>query len=516
MANNRNNQGTGFTNFNDILNANQGSGQRMGQAVAGGLESQANAVNQNLGQQQGEFNTGYNKAQTDWNNQSALASRLAEQGTANTQTPDANWQNIAGQTGDTTDYTKAGNDFRNFNYTGPTGFKNATGLQAQAQSAAQAGNLANTAQGQQQLLRQYVGGNGYNQGQSQFDQALLNKYGHNDINQAKKGLSGINQQANTAITNASQAAQTEGNLIKGQQQDYGKQINNALRVGSSDFTGGTGTGLLGAGEANKAATTADIARTQQLLATGTGGSKNIDPSTYSQHDKDLLNNLAQNWQGYGVDTNKDYYNYAPDQQYLDTTSAPQALSGVQNIANQMSVNGNYLLDPTQQKAATNLSSFLGSQITPDQYTDLSKTFNGNLQNIIDTHTGVTEKSAEDRLKDNQVKGAYWSNLVGSQFDPGNNSPTNFDEDHATFGGYDAAAAPLDKNAAFQDANARSIAEFGNSLYSGKELGQMQNYANRYQNQYNMENNAYNTAKNQKLLDYLKGLGVNSPSTSNGT
>jgi len=221
MANNsRNNQGTGFVNFNELLNANQGAGKRMGQAVAGGLQSQADATRANLAKQKDEYDAKFGAAQAVWSNVSNLANQLA--GYGNSQ----NWTGIA--QANNPDLTQLGKDFKNYRYTGPTSYSDEGGLKAQADSASSAGRLANTAQGQQSLLKQYVGGQDYNQGQSQFDQALMNKYGRGDISQAKKGLTGLNEQVKSSALGAANNAQSFNRSIGNQQVDLWKQLQGSL------------------------------------------------------------------------------------------------------------------------------------------------------------------------------------------------------------------------------------------------------------------------------------------------
>jgi hypothetical protein len=487
MINNRNNKGTGFVNFNDILNANKQTGKRMGEVVAGGLESQAQAANQELDKQKQEFDSKYGDAVSKWSNTSQLANQLATKGSNQDWTGIANINNP--------DLSTAGTNFRNFKYTGPQGYANVSGLQAQGQSASDSARLANTSQGQQQLLRQYVGGQGYNQGQSQFDQALLNKYGRGDINQAKKASTGLSEQINKNIVGAQNSAQVQGRTIQSDQD----RLNNELiaAFNGKPVAGTDPKSILGIGAAAKAQKEKDIARTQELLATGTTGTPNIDPNTYSDADRALLNNLGTDWQEYGVDTGKNYYNYSPSDMSLDPTNAGMARQGVQQIASNMNVGGNYLLDQTGQKAANNLAAFLGNtELTPEQYTDISKIFGGNLQNIIDTTVGTNERNATDRINSNNQRAQEWANAYSAN----NWNPWKSD------------------NEGFQALDRKHINEGRGSLYAGLALAQVAQAKRDYQQRAKNESRAQSEASNRKLLAYLNGLGTNpivpiDPSTS---
>ena len=481
MPSNRNSQGTGFVNYNDILNANQQSGARMGQAVAGGLESQGQAVNQSLQNQQNEFQQGLGQSQTDWSNQSALAKQLA--GYGNQQ----DWTNIANTQSTTPDVAGAGTNFRNYNYAGPTGLTNASGLQTQAQSASNAGRLAGTTQGQQQLLGQYVGGQGYTGGQSQFDQALLNKYGRGQITQASKGLVGLGQQADNAISGSQTAAQNQASLVQNQKQDYTKGILNSLYGGTAQGGAGSSGGVLGLGQQQKNIEQSDIDRLNQLLSSNTAGVKNITPNQYTQHDKDLLNSMGQRFNQYGVDTSKQYYNTDLSQDQL------AALNGVQKIGNDFSLNGNYLLkDPNQRASADVLSGFLGQSIAPNQYTDLSKTYTGNLGNTIESTVGKQKSAEENKITGLADKEHYW--------DPNRDSGIGWGTHADTWG-----TPKTTQNQTFKDMNNQSIAEGFDSLYTNPGINaQLQQRAQHYTDLKNLENSRYGGGTNRTLMDYLNG------------
>lgn len=511
MATNaRNNQGTGFTNYNDILNANQTSGQREGQAVAGGLQSQADAVNQNLSGQQSQFNTDLGTAQNQWDNVSALGDQLAKNATAGNNsavgaTTDAS--------GNPIDYSAAGNNLRSYTYNGPNGLKDANGLQAQAQSAASQGQLAGTSQGQQQLLGQYVGGHGYTQGQSSFDQALLDKYGGSDINQAKKSLVGLGDQANSAITGAANQAGTQNSLVNSQKQDIQNKLITALGTGTD------GTGILGQGATAKNALSTQVSNLQALLDPHTPDSTRQDIMN-NQGGQDLLNNagtLLGQW-GVGTDVGGDLSKEKYFTNYNDQNSLNASANGLTDILGGLKSQGigNYLLDDTDKAAANNLNSFIGNApISADSYADKSKIFGGNLNDILNKTGGVTDQATalQNKVATDDANTKYWANELNAYNDvnrPYADEPANT----RVAGGNDPnQKAVVDFiNDMFNNTNgsgvaARYASETGQSLNKNTDdfraiQQQLQSQANNDALGASSDSQQYRASTNQSLMDYL--------------
>jgi hypothetical protein len=356
--NTRNNQGTGFVNFNDILNNNAQSGTAMGNAVAGGLQSQGQAVNDSLKNKQNEFNTGIQDVQSKWNNVSGLADQLASSNTdTQAKTTDEN--------GNPINYNSAGQNFANFSYNGPKELSNAQGLQAQATSAANTGALAGTTQGQQQLLRQYVGGANYTPGQTQFDQALLNKYGNSQINQAARGLNGLGSQVQSAAQNAQQQATTTQNLINNQKQADLQTITASL--GNEN----AGTGVLGTAQNAGNDFTKNARSLNTILSALQGGQTGItnlkaqiaagtvDPSVlkdiskYGNFDVSSLNGATDS--NGNIINSKDGIYYKNGSNFNLDQLSPFLKQYTLNAA---MPSGGLLFSGNQQQAANNLANFL--------------------------------------------------------------------------------------------------------------------------------------------------------------
>lgn len=339
-ANTRNAQGSGFTNYNDILNANKTSGQGLGDAVGKGLESQAGTVKTNVNNQTNDFNNGIQSANDKWSNSTGtgvadLAKYYADQAAQ------GNYAGIAsGPTGQTVDPKAAGTSFSGYNYSGPTGLKDVSGLQSQANSAMNVGKQAGSAQGQQNLLKQYVAGNNaYNQGESSFDQALLNKYGQGQINQGRKNLSNIGNTTNTAINNANSQANTTANAIGSEKNDLINKLTGTISGDANGVGGLLGTNGIGQTQAQAYKTDAQntTAAINALIARG-----NMTPEQKQLLTPDHLSKL-------GIDPS----------QILNNTNSSFTDKTLSSYFVPSSDTGGIRLDANQLGAANNIQAMLG-------------------------------------------------------------------------------------------------------------------------------------------------------------
>lgn len=240
--------GSGFTNLNRIMTANQGN--RLGQAVGGGVAQQAGQAKEALGQ-----------AKTGFEQQSQ-AGRLDT---------DANKQRVqqglqAADTGNvdqglTADFAK----FREGRYGGPQQLQNENQVINRAQQAQNLGGLASSSGGRQALLQRFVGGNsgGYSQGKQRLDSLLLGQGGQQDLRNARRSTQNLNQEA----LRAADAARQQSQYLTGQAQAFGQDVNTQL--------GGKETGYnkevedsLTAAQTEEAARQGDYEKIQKLLAAG--------------------------------------------------------------------------------------------------------------------------------------------------------------------------------------------------------------------------------------------------------
>lgn len=217
--NDRKKTGTGFTNLNRIMSANQGN--RLGQAVGGGVVQQANSARNDLNQSRTDFNQ---QAQTNRLDSDENKTKVA-------QTLDKTNAGEAVGDSEIQDFSR----FRAGKYGGPQNLGNENQVLNEAQQAQNLGSLSGTAGGRQALLQRFVGGAGYSQGKQRLDSLLLGQSGGQDLRDARRTTQGLGQEAN----NAADTARQQGQYFSNQAQDFGKNVVNQL-TGSQ---GNLATGL---------------------------------------------------------------------------------------------------------------------------------------------------------------------------------------------------------------------------------------------------------------------------------
>jgi len=259
-------QGTGYTNLNTIMAANQGN--QLGQAVAGGVENTGQQATNALNQGVQTFNQ--NAAQN------ALGTQAQQQYVQNT------LGNLGiGANGQSTNPTSvtgpSSTDVSNFQqymagqYGGPTNIANIGSIQNQASNAQAQGQELGTSGGRQALLQQYAAnpGSAYGQGAQALDTVLLGATGGNQLNQARQAVSGLNNQVNSAQSAAQQQAQQLQNQAAG----FGQAVTGQVQGAQSNIYN----------PAVQAAQAANIANTQGQAAEAVNA-QNIGSGQFTQAD----------------------------------------------------------------------------------------------------------------------------------------------------------------------------------------------------------------------------------------
>lgn len=257
-------QGTGYTNLQSILSANQGN--QLGTAVTGAVTNAGNQTRQNLSSQQQTFGQGLQQAQTGLSNdQNTVNSGFQAYDTSGTVAPGA---------------AQGFSDLRNAQYNGPQGLANSQQLTQQSQNAAQLGQMGQSAGGRQQLLSTVVGAPGYTQSQAAEDQLFLapsqgalrsaglqNQRLTGQVNQAVNSAQNAGTAQSQALTQLQQNAAngivqrqgTVNNAIAGQvaqaqQQNTTQQANNAaFQNALNTYVSNPSSGLSGLQNAASAA-----------------------------------------------------------------------------------------------------------------------------------------------------------------------------------------------------------------------------------------------------------------------
>ena len=305
--------------------------------------------------------------------------------------------------GNAIDPTALGSQIKSYNYTGPTGLTNANQLQTNAATASALGQLAGNTSGQEQLLRNYVGGSGnYTQGQSTFDQALLNKYGQAPISQAAQGLQGLGSQVQAGIDTSTNLANQQKNLITNQKSQLQQSATNALN-------GPTGSsGLMGQTLAQGTAFNKDATNLQSLMGsintiiTGTPEDKAnaiaaISQMTDSQGNPVDVNNLIGKFAQMGLDVNGSGLNNL----YQNTSSnynQSQLGDIFKTIGNtNLATAGNNMFQGNQLASANALAAFTGQAPITD-------TFNTNLYGTAGNNiTGDLSNLANEQTNDTTMR-----------------------------------------------------------------------------------------------------------------
>jgi hypothetical protein len=185
-------KGTGFTNIQSMIKANQGN--RLGQTVAGGVQQAGQNVR--AGVQQGVQKFG----------QQVQANRLGAQDQANAEGLVNRASGLqADQDLSQDDYTQA-QKYAQGAYQGPQDLENSAQLAGQAAEAEQLGRLGSSSAGRQGLLQRFVGAPQYSFGQQKLDNLLLGS-DQGALNQARASTRGVADQAVSSIEAARGQAQ---------------------------------------------------------------------------------------------------------------------------------------------------------------------------------------------------------------------------------------------------------------------------------------------------------------------
>lgn len=214
-------QGSGYTNIQKVLSANQGN--KLGQAVGGGIAGQTAQTQGNLNNAQSQFqqDTAANQANTGQNAQLV--------------------QNVLGNTADYAQggaNAQQGQQFQQLmsgKYAGPTQLNNQQQIQNQAADVNQLGQATGSQAGQMGLLQRFVGNPQYNQGQQNLDQLLLGQTGQPQLAAARRGALQLQGQVGNALNSAQTVAQQQA----GQAQQFGQGVQNQF----GQTVSGINTGL---------------------------------------------------------------------------------------------------------------------------------------------------------------------------------------------------------------------------------------------------------------------------------
>lgn len=198
-------KGSGFTNLNRVIGANQNN--RLGSTIGSNIQGQAQ-----------QAKSGINQASQNFQQQ-AQANQIG--GEQDVQKLNTVLQNpVQANEQDVKDFSR----FRSGQYQGPQDIANKEQVYGNAQQAEAMGQATGSQLGRQGLLQRYVGNNQYNQGKQNLDALLLGRTGGNDLRAARQASQGLSGQAqNQSMTAQNIAAQNQQMA-----QNFAKQTNEAI------------------------------------------------------------------------------------------------------------------------------------------------------------------------------------------------------------------------------------------------------------------------------------------------
>jgi hypothetical protein len=160
--------------------------------------------------------------------------------------------------------------FRTGIYEGPKQLNDYQTLAGKAQNTEMLGDLSRSTGGRTELLKRFVGGAGYTQGQQGLDNLLLGQSG-NALNQTRRSTQGLAQDVNSANTQATNLAQEYANRAKMFGEDTVNQLNDSRNPLSSRIDQ-----QLTDAKANELTRTNNVSELQKNLLGQTDNSKGMD------------------------------------------------------------------------------------------------------------------------------------------------------------------------------------------------------------------------------------------------
>jgi hypothetical protein len=213
----RNKKGTGFTNIGRILEASRGA--RLGGQVTSGVQQTGQQVRSQIGQAAGQFQEQAKKASEGFGQQAA-AQRDETIQQLGAVTPSSGTGGL-GQAGDPVSQIQ---NWATTEYRGPTELEDYGSLAGRVSEAEQIGRLGRTTGGKQELLRRFVGGRDYSQGQQTMDAALLGLTGSKELSEARKATRGLGGELIREAGGASEQARQLATQAAGFGEDTIKRV----------------------------------------------------------------------------------------------------------------------------------------------------------------------------------------------------------------------------------------------------------------------------------------------------
>lgn len=440
-------QGTGFTNLQSFIGANKNN--QLGNAVGSGISNITGQAKTGLQQSQQQFQQGVNQA-----NQQTQSDVQAATGALN----QINQQNqLDQQSGsyDVSQYLPQGTQqsfqrLGSAQYGGPTQLNINQPLQSQISQAQALAQMAGSQNGSRGLLKTFVGGPNYTQGQQNLDSLLLGQTAAPQLAQAfRQGnnlqgqLQTAQSQAMTQAQAAQQGLQNAQQQVQGQAQQTEQQVQNQLNA-QQQAQLAQQQALYNnlTGSVQNAQSTKQLGDLQNYFA-GNGGPSNLQ----FLNKQDVLNSIGP------FNANAITTSTAATGQDVARTNALQQLSGL--------LGKQYDFGLTPQTAGTN-NQYLGLN---NNLSQLQQAQAGRQQQYNSQATAL-QKQLEQAT--NQAKFLYGSNNPGGGY--GNNTYTNLEKDRANAtASRDVAQLALDKLQQSYNYGGLGSNQIGGSLFNADVL-----------------------------------------------
>lgn len=219
IPNNRNKKGTGFTNLSRILQASKGA--RLGGQVASGVQKVGQQVRGQIGQASEQFEQ---KAGEEAARFGEEAVKERENAISSLVPTSSGSSGVNAPQADQSEAIRNITNWRSSEYKGPTQLEDYESLASRATEAEQLGRLGRTSGGKQELLRRFVGGKDYSQGEQRLDTALLGLTGQSGLSEARRLTRGLG----TELAQKSGVASEQAQQLAKQAIDFGKDTTQSL------------------------------------------------------------------------------------------------------------------------------------------------------------------------------------------------------------------------------------------------------------------------------------------------
>lgn len=369
-SNTANRKGTGYTNLQSLIGANQGN--KMGQAIQTGIGGRVNQIQSDLKRTQQDFQSGLDKNKVSDADKTFVDNKLNDPISASKEDATKFQGLMKGQ------------------YTGPTGLQNTANVEIQANELNQYGQGIGSAAGRYGLLQRYVGGNKYTQGQQKLDNMLLGQTASGDLKDIRKQAISLSGDVDKAKTTAQAQGQDAAQQAKSLSNTISTRLGTVDDPTTPENEAQSGTIYGDLYNDIKARTDAFNAEQEARRANLTGGSGN-----YNLTDDEL--------KSLGIEPGKTYYGLNLGNYVVDSPLTPatvQQLASSDDYSKYAALNsltgrdGSMLVDPTLSGTQTSYGGLDTARLK--ETIDLNQNATNVAQNLANEFIELRQKLSDPR------------------------------------------------------------------------------------------------------------------------